>query len=136
MRKNKGLNPAHYEVKTILGDMLEPMYRDLLPLMDEKNTLEKREMEIGFRRVRAMDVETQNKLTIELKDALARLQIVQAEIERKRTCIRAFLMYVGEKVNKVRREGKERNFTPELSDAESRLLGNLTDLEPGRYEIA
>lgn len=136
MRKNKGLNPAHHEVKTILGDMLDPMYQSLLPLFDESTELRKKEMELGFRRVRATDADTQNQLALELKDALVRLQIVEAEIERKRTCIRAFLMYVGQKVNKVRRDENDPGFTPELSDYQQHLLGNLTDLEPRRYELA
>lgn len=136
MRKNKGLNPAHYEVKTILGDMLEPMYTSLLPLMDDLNNLRKNEMDLWFRRARTTDVEGANDIALQLKDTVARIQVMEAEMERKRTCIRAFLMLVGEKVHKVRREGSEPNYKPDLSYTESKVLGALTDLEPGRYEIA
>lgn len=136
MRKNQGLNPAHHEVKMILGDMLDPMYQSLLPIMDEVTTLRKSEMALWFRRARATDSETQNSIALELKETVARIQLMEAEMERKRTCIRAFLMLVGQKVNKVRREGDEPDFKPQLSDHEQELLGSLSDLEPQRYVLA
>lgn len=138
MRKNQGLNPAHHEVKMILGDMLDPMYQSLLPLMDQITDLRKSELDLWFRSARATDVESQNSIALELKETVARIQVMEAEIERKRTCIRAFLMLVGQKVTKVRRDGDEPDFKPSLTDYEQKLLDAATELEPQaqRYEFA
>lgn len=138
MRKNQGLSPAHHEVKMILSDMLEPMYQSLLPIMDEVTKLRKSELEIMFRRARTTDMEGMNKIALELKDTIARIQVMDAEIERKRTCIRAFLMLVGEKVTRARRDGEEPDFKPRLTDYEQQLLAATSELDPQpqRYEYA
>lgn len=136
MRKNKGLNPAHHEVRTILSDMLEPMYRSLPRAMDDVVRLRKREMELWFQRARAADAEQINKIALELKDVVAQAQVLEAEIERKRTCIRAFLMYVGQTVSRARREGEEPDFKPSLNAYQAKMLDEMAALEPGRYEVA
>lgn len=136
MRKNKGLNPAHHEVRTILSDMLEPMYKALPKTMDEALKLRKREMELWFERARVTDADQLNKLALELKDVVAQAQVLEAEIERKRTCIRAFLMYVGQTVTRARREGETPDFKPSLTDYQAKMLDEMRALEPGRYEVA
>lgn len=136
MRKNKGLNPAHHEVKMIMGDMLEPMYESLKEARADKRKQEDTHTELLFRRARATDIETLNNIALELKEVEAAMQVRAAEVERKLTCIRAFLMVFGQKVGKARRDSNEPDFMPKMSDHQAHMLDVLSDLAPKYYEPA